>query len=131
MSLRLLRHEERGVAIVTALGVTAVISLLATALLTFSVASQKQGRANQDWHLALAAAESGVDDYLARLNRGGDYSLYSSTTPPPDGNGAFTGWVYDATDPSSVRFVTPSNGCGGRGKTVRSHSVSEAATDID
>jgi hypothetical protein len=45
--------------------------------------------------------------------------------------GALTGWVNDATDPSSVRFVTPSNGCGGRGRTVRSHSVSEAATGID
>src|SRR5580765_5531818 len=45
--------------------------------------------------------------------------------------GALTGWVKDATDPSSVRFVTPSNGCGGRGRTVRSHSVSEAATAID
>src|SRR5207248_10576649 len=45
--------------------------------------------------------------------------------------GALTGCVNDATDPSSVRFVTPSNGCGGRGRTVRSHSVSKAATDID
>jgi len=45
--------------------------------------------------------------------------------------GALTGWVNDATDPSSDRFATPSNGCGGRGRTVRSHSVSEAASDID
>ena len=44
--------------------------------------------------------------------------------------GAFTGRVKAASEPSSVRFVTPWNGWDGRGKTVLSQSVVAAAARV-
>jgi hypothetical protein len=34
-----------------------------------------------------------MDDYLFRMNENDQYYLYSATTPPPDGNQAFSTWV--------------------------------------
>lgn len=68
-----LRHrwgaDERGAAMVTVLGLTFVLTLVSVVALTFVRNAQPQARQHQDWHAALAAADAGIDDYLARINR--------------------------------------------------------------
>src|SRR5207237_10505042 len=41
----------------------------------------------------LSAAQAGIDDYLLRLNKNGNYWQYGPTNAPPDGNKAFTQFV--------------------------------------
>jgi hypothetical protein len=90
---RRLRQEEDGVAMVTVLLVTFVLLLLISSTFTHAIGSQNLSRREQDWNAALAAAETGVDDYLFRMNQDNGYWLYSATNPPPDGNLAFSTWV--------------------------------------
>jgi Flp pilus assembly pilin Flp len=88
-----MRRDESGVAMVIVAFATFVTLALVTVAVQSAVSSRSLSRRDQDWNAALAAAEAGVDDYLSRLNRDDSYWLYSATTPPPDGNQAFTDWV--------------------------------------
>lgn len=73
MILHRLRDDERGIALITVLGLSLVLALLVTALLQYGVGSMRQARYDQDWHAALAAADAGVDDFLVRINRDSAY----------------------------------------------------------
>lgn len=105
--------DDRGIALVTVLGVSLVLSLLVIASTVYAVASQKNARRDQDWHAALAAAQAGVDEYISHLNQDGNYWRYgnpaapystgSSVTLPSPPNPAFLGWM-------------PVDGSGGRAK---------------
>ncbi len=98
-------REDRGVALVTVLGTTLVLSALVVATLTYTVEGVSSARRDQDWQAALAAAEAGVDDYLSKINEDGTYweygnpaATYSSTssvTLPTgaDANPAFSSWT--------------------------------------
>jgi hypothetical protein len=68
-----LHDDEQGVALITVIALSLVLALLVTALLTYGVGSMRQARYDQDWHASLAAANGGVDDFLARINRDTDY----------------------------------------------------------
>jgi type II secretory pathway pseudopilin PulG len=58
---------ERGIALVTVIAVGAVLTILLTAAITYSVGSTKSARSTQDWNGALAAAYAGIDEYQSRL----------------------------------------------------------------
>lgn len=100
---RLNLRDDRGIALVTVLGVSLVLSLLVVASTAYAVGSQKNARRDQDWHAALAAAQAGVDEYISRLNRDGNYWRYgnpaspysagSAVTLPSPANPAFLGWT--------------------------------------
>ncbi len=66
-------EDESGMALVSIIGLTAVLTLLAVIAVGFALNSQTFSRNHQDWNAALAAAEAGIDDYLARLNRDRQY----------------------------------------------------------
>lgn len=72
--------------------VGAILMLLVIGATAYALKSQNISRHDQDWNAALAAAEAGIDEYLYRLNRNGNYWVYNQSNPDP-ANGAFTGWV--------------------------------------
>lgn len=84
---------EEGIALVIVIIVGAVMMLLVAGTLSYAVASLNLSRHDQDWNAALSAAESGLDDYLAHMNRDASYWNYSASNSPPDGNMAFQDWV--------------------------------------
>ncbi|MFP4148932.1 MAG: hypothetical protein ACLFV0_05535 [Nitriliruptoraceae bacterium] len=65
--------DESGIAMVSIIGLTAVLTLVAVVAVNFALSAQGFSRDHQDWNAALAAAEAGLDDYLARLNRDRGY----------------------------------------------------------
>ena len=65
--------DEAGIAMIMVMAAITVLSLLVTAALGYALQAQPQSRRDQDWSAALAAAQSGVDDYVARLNQNDSY----------------------------------------------------------
>ncbi|MCZ7526123.1 MAG: hypothetical protein M5U14_06925 [Acidimicrobiia bacterium] len=100
-------RRDEGVALVTVMLSAVLLLGLAVVTVDYATGSQNLSRRDQDWNAALAAAEAGIDDYLFRLNENGTYWAYSSTNPPPDGNGAFDGFVPvpGATGPASFTYT--------------------------
>ncbi|CAG4930778.1 pilus assembly PilX N-terminal domain-containing protein [Acidithrix sp. C25] len=92
-------NSERGdLAIIVAILAVLLLSAIPLATYAATVNQLPLTRGSQDYQSALGAAESGVTDYLNRmnqiaLNQAGNYWKYSASNLPPDGNGAFTGWV--------------------------------------
>ena len=66
-------RDEAGIAMILVMASITVLSLLVTAALGYALQAQPQARRDQDWNAALAAAQSGVDDYVARLNQNDSY----------------------------------------------------------
>lgn len=65
--------RDRGSSIVLVLTCLTAIALFATVALTASVNTLKKADSSDDWNQALAAAEAGVSDYVARLNKDDQY----------------------------------------------------------
>lgn len=86
-------RSEDGVALITVLIAMLVLIGLAVTIIDYAATSRTISRQDQNWNAALNAAEAGVDDYLFHLNEASNYSLYSATNPPPDGNLAFSQFV--------------------------------------
>ncbi len=104
MKLRRGPNEEDGVVMVTVLLVSMVMMTLVAGSIAYALGSQPISRRDQDWNAALSAAEAGLDDYLFRLNENDQYSLYSSSNLPPDGNQAFTTWVNVPSSGGNAQF---------------------------
>lgn len=104
--MRQLHDDDRGIAMITVLGVSMVLALLVTALLQYGVGSLRQARYDQDWHGALAAAQAGVDDFLTRINRDGDYwqDADQSGAKDPD-NAALHGYATIQGGQSQFRYA--------------------------
>lgn len=68
--------DESGVALVMVVGTILVLAMFAMAALAYTMRSEKFARYDQDYSAAMAAAQSGVDDYVSRLNR---LQTYGST----------------------------------------------------
>ena len=68
------RSDDTGVAMIMVVGVALVMTLLVSTALAYVVAVQPQARRDQDWNAALAAAQAGIDDYVARLNKSDSYA---------------------------------------------------------
>src|SRR6478752_8370485 len=86
-------HDESGLAMILAIIVVMLMTIIPLALVQGAVAQLPLARHDQDHESALAAAEAGVDDYLNRLAQNSNYWTYSATSPPTPANPAFTGWV--------------------------------------
>ena len=73
--LRRLRSggRDEGVALVVVVGTMMVLAMLALVTLAFTMAGQKFARYDQDYAAAMSAAQSGVDDFVSRLNRNEAY----------------------------------------------------------
>ncbi len=67
------REGEQGVALVVVLGTMLVLASLATVTLAYTMAGQKFARYDQDYAAAMNAAQSGVDDFISRMNRDETY----------------------------------------------------------
>ena len=61
--------------------ITVLTMLLATAF-TMALQAQPGARRSQDWNAALAAAQAGADDYIARLNQNDTYWTSVDCTNP-------------------------------------------------
>ncbi len=64
---------DEGVAMIMVIGVIGVVTTLVLVALSSASNFTPQARRDQDWNAALAAAQAGVDDYLAKLNRTDTY----------------------------------------------------------
>jgi len=93
--------REAGIALVLVVGAMMVLAMLALTALSFTLASSKFARGDQDYTGAMAAAQSGVEDYIARLNRSDGY--YTSV---------------DCTNTALKGPMTVANTCGYTSATV-------------
>lgn len=106
-------------ALVLVVGSMLVLAMLALTALAFTVQSQKFARYTQDYTGAMAAAQSGIEDLISRLNRDDRYAddldcsnpamQRPMTDPNPCGWDATTsvGWlpvVPGETDPKAAHF---------------------------
>jgi Tfp pilus assembly protein PilX len=66
--------DEEGFALLIVVACMVIGSIFAFAALGFALNTQRFSRTNQDWNGALAAAQAGVDDYIAYLNRNDNYA---------------------------------------------------------
>ena len=71
--LRRRSHGEEGIAMIMVMGTIMVLTLLLGVMLSYAISVAPQAREDQDWNAALAVAQSGVDDYVARLNQNDSY----------------------------------------------------------
>ena len=70
-------RDDEGSALLVVLGMMMVLTLIVTVAATLAMRTASFARHSNDWNAALAAAEAGVDDYLARLNRDDNYWVTS------------------------------------------------------
>ncbi len=74
------RTDDRGIALVVVVAAMAVITLFLTTSLYVVLSNAEPSRSSQDSKAAYAAAEAGVDEYLARLNAtSGNYWVTGNT----------------------------------------------------
>jgi type II secretory pathway pseudopilin PulG len=85
------RRDESGFAMVVVIASILIMSILAVGALTLSSAQQKLARRDQDSSGSLQAAQSGVDDYLARLQADPNY------------------WTKGNVDTANAAFTTPTS----------------------
>lgn len=111
------RHRDEGSALLLVVGTMSALILLVSAALTYALQSQGTAQRARSYNQALAAAQAGVDDYLARLNKNENYwqgvdctniALKRPFTAPVPcagwGAGAEVGW---ATVPGSASTAYP------------------------
>ena len=69
------RPGEEGVALVIVIGTMMTLAMVALVALSYAVAGQKFARYDQDYAAAMNAAQTGVDDFVSRLNRDSTYGV--------------------------------------------------------
>ena len=91
------RGDDQGIAMIMVMASITVLALLVTAALGYALQQQPQARHDQDWNASLAAAQAGIDDYIARLNQNDSYwQTVDCTNPALKGPKAGTntcGWT--------------------------------------
>ena len=101
------RPRDEGSALLLVVGVMSALVLLVSAGLGYALQTQGVAQQSRATNQALAAAQSGIDDYLARLNRDENYWL-----------------TVDCTNPALRGPSTGTNSCGwGSGTSVGWASV--------
>ena len=108
---------DRGAAMIMVLGMMSIMSVVVAAALSYAVTVAPQVSRDKNWQAALAAAQAGVDDYLAKLNRTDAYALTVDCSnvalkgPKAETNscgwnsGTAAGWVnVQAGNPSAGKF---------------------------
>ena len=92
--IRLRLGDERGFTMVTALGTLFVVSILSATAIAAAGGDIRLSRYDQDDKQAYAAAEAGINDYLAHLNEDSNYWAQCTGpvgNPYPAVNQEFTG----------------------------------------
>ncbi len=104
--------EDEGFALLMVIACMVIGSMFAFAALGYALNTQKFSRTNQNWNGALAAAQAGVDDYIAYLNRNDNYAR----TPVDCTNIAIKGpntgtntCGYTAATPAAWKNIDPAN----------------------
>ncbi len=67
--------RDRGAAMIMVMGMISIMTVVVASALAYAVNVAPQVRRDENWQAALAAAQAGVDDYLARLNRTDAYAM--------------------------------------------------------
>ncbi|HTY72456.1 MAG TPA: hypothetical protein VMI11_08535 [Actinomycetes bacterium] len=106
-----LRGQDEGIAMIMVMGTIMVLTVLLGVTLAYALQVQPQARHDQDWNGALAAAQAGVDDYIAKLNQNDSYwSSVDCTNLALQGPKAGTnscGWT--SSTPPGWQKVDPGN----------------------
>ena len=93
---------DAGVALIMVMGWMLVLAVLVTAAIGYAIQTNLVAHRGQDWGGALSAAQAGVEDYIARLNRNDNYGrIWDCTNPAlkgPNEVGNTCGWT--STTPS-------------------------------
>lgn len=71
--LRRLRGRDEGAALVIVVGSMLVLAMLAMSSLAYTLSSQRFARYDQDYSAAISAAQSGIDDFISRMDREATY----------------------------------------------------------
>ncbi len=66
-------RDDRGIAMIMVMASITVLALLVTAALGYALQNQPVAKHDQSWNASLAAAQAGIDDYIARLNQNDSY----------------------------------------------------------
>jgi hypothetical protein len=73
-------RPDQGIALVAVLGTMFVLTLFLSASLAYALQTSSAARRDEDAKTAMAAAQAGLEDYLARLNA--DTNYWTTTTDP-------------------------------------------------
>jgi Tfp pilus assembly protein PilX len=112
ISLRRRPGDDEGVVLIAVLGAMMVLSLFALATLAFALQNSQPNRDDQDGKAALAAAQAGINDYLARLNADSSYYTQgnSDATNPAFTTGHLVSGTNSATSASYKYQLLTSTG---------------------
>lgn len=69
------RGRDRGAALVVVVGSMLILAMLAMTALAYSMNGQRFARYDQDYSAAMAAAQSGVEDFISRMDREATYGV--------------------------------------------------------
>ena len=112
--------QDQGIAMILVIASITVLTTLFAAAFTMALQAQPGARRSQDWNAALAAAQAGVDDYIARLNQSDTYwTTVDCTNPALKGPKAGTnscGW--NASTAAGWQFVKPGESDAGSSTTT-------------
>ncbi len=104
--------DDEGFALLLVVACMLIGSMFAFAALSYALSTQRFSRTNQNWNGALAAAQAGVDDYVAFLNRNDNYAR----TPVDCTNIAIKGpntgtnaCGYTSATPAAWKSIDPAN----------------------
>lgn len=76
-------RDESGIALVGVMGVMIVLTMFLLTTLAFTLQNLQPSRRDQDAKVSLAAAQAGIDDYVARLNADPQYWTLGPVTSNP------------------------------------------------
>lgn len=85
-------HDEDGLALISVMGIMVVVLLLSGVAFQVAITSHRQSYDFAEYNAALAIADAGLDDYMARLNRIPNYHTIYTEAAPGD-NAALDGWA--------------------------------------
>jgi hypothetical protein len=104
--LRVRLADESGFAMVVVMGVLLVATLFSVAAMAAADRDTRPSRLDVDRKQAYAAAEAGINDFMARLNQDANYWTKCTDVPPPAPvNQRFVRTSPTQADPRSWRFV--------------------------
>ncbi|MCW2713549.1 MAG: hypothetical protein JWN88_596 [Frankiales bacterium] len=69
--------DDAGMVLIAVIMSMLMVTAFVTAGLAYAQSSQQQSRGDQDFNAAIAAAQAGVEDYIAQLNRNDNYPRLS------------------------------------------------------
>ncbi|WP_137293660.1 pilus assembly PilX family protein [Nocardioides dongxiaopingii] len=129
--------RDRGSALLVVMVTMTIVIALVTVGLNHAVHGVKFTDRQADWNLALAAAEAGVDDYLARLNKDDNYwqtadcsNIALQGDPAVTKTKSSCGW--NASTPLGWRAVVSKRSASGRAPAGTFHyDVDVSETPID